>query len=60
MKERTKQDFLGGPVVKTPPANAGDMDLIPGPGKCHMLQGQLSLWATTLSPQAATTEACAA
>ena len=53
-------DFLGGPVVKTPPDNAGDMDLIPGPGKCHMLQGQLSLWATTLSPQAATTEACAA
>ena len=30
-KERTKQDFLGGPVVKSPPAKAGDMDLIPGP-----------------------------
>ena len=26
-------DFLGGPVVKSPPANAGDTDSIPGPGK---------------------------
>ena len=24
--------FPGGPVVKSPPANAGDMGLIPGPG----------------------------
>ena len=24
------------PVVKNPPANAGDMGLIPGPGRSHM------------------------
>ena len=25
--------FPGGPVVKNPPAKAGDTDLIPGPGR---------------------------
>ena len=25
-------------VVKNPPANAGDTDLIPGSGRSHMLQ----------------------
>ena len=25
-------DFPGGPVVKNPPCNAGDVDLIPGQG----------------------------
>ena len=30
--------FLGGPVVKNPPANAGDTGLSPGPGKSHVLQ----------------------
>ena len=29
-------DFLGGSVVKNPPANAGDMGLIPGLGRSHM------------------------
>ena len=29
--------FLGGAVVRNPPANAGDMGLSPGPGKSHML-----------------------
>ena len=29
--------FPGGSVVKNPPANAGDMGLIPGPGRSHML-----------------------
>ena len=33
------QDFLGGPVVKKPPANAGDMSSIPGLGRFHMTQG---------------------
>ena len=28
--------FPGGSVVKNPPANAGDMDLIPGLGRSHM------------------------
>ena len=28
--------FPGGSVVKNPPANAGDMGSIPGPGRSHM------------------------
>ena len=31
-------DFSGGAVDKNPPANAGDMGLIPGPGRSHMPQ----------------------
>ena len=31
-------DFSGGTVVKTPPANAGDMGSSPSPGRSHMLQ----------------------
>ena len=30
------EDFPGGIVVKNPPANAGDMGSIPGPGRSHM------------------------
>ena len=30
------QDFLGGPVIKNPPASAGDMGSIPDPGGSHM------------------------
>ena len=30
------RDFPGGAVVKNLPANAGDMGLIPGPGRSHM------------------------
>ena len=29
-------DSLGGAVVKKPPANAGNMGSIPGPGRSHM------------------------
>ena len=29
-------DFLGGPVVKNLPANAGDKGSIPGPGRFRM------------------------
>ena len=32
-----RRDFPGGAVVKNPPANAGDMSSIPGPGRSHML-----------------------
>ena len=32
-------DIPGGPVVKNLPANAGDTDLTPGPGRSHMLRG---------------------
>ena len=30
------RDFPGGAVVKNPPANAGDVASIPGPGRSHM------------------------
>ena len=30
------QGFPGGSVDKNPPANAGDISLIPGPGRSHM------------------------
>ena len=30
------RDFPGSSVVKNPPANAGDMVSIPGPGRSHM------------------------
>ena len=37
------RDFPGGPVVKNPPYNAGDMGLIPGQGtKIPYAVGQLS------------------
>jgi len=41
--EKTRQisikgAFPGGPVVKNPPANAGDTGLIPDPGRLHMPQ----------------------
>ena len=32
------EGFPGGTVAKNPPANAGDMGSIPGPGRSHMLQ----------------------
>ena len=31
-----RPDFPGSPVVKNPPANAGDMGLIPDLGRSHM------------------------
>jgi len=34
--KKSKEDFPGGPVVKNPPANAGDVGLIPGPERFHM------------------------
>ena len=49
-KNRFWRDFICGPVVKNPPANAGDMGLIPGLGKFHMPVEQL------ISPCATTTE----
>ena len=36
IKKNTTLDFPGGPVVKNPPANAGDMGTIPGSGILHM------------------------
>ena len=44
-------DFPHGPVVKNPPANAGDMGSIPGQGnKIPHVVGQLSLHVTTTEP----------
>ena len=37
--ERDTRDFLGGPVVRNPPANAGDTDLIPSSGRFRMPRG---------------------
>ena len=31
-------DYPDGPVVKNPPANAGDTGVIPGSGRSHMPQ----------------------
>ena len=36
---RKRWDLPGGPVLKNPPANAGDMGLVPGMGRSHMPQG---------------------
>ena len=52
----------GGPVVKNPPASAGDAGLIPWSKKTAHAAGQLSPWATSTewvlwSPGAATSEA---
>ena len=35
--KRNIKGFPGDPVVKNLPASAGDMDLIPGPGRFHIL-----------------------
>ena len=37
LKMKTTRDFPGGSVVGNPPASAGDMSLIPDPGRSHML-----------------------
>ena len=34
-----ERDFPGGPVVKSPPANAGDTESVPGLGRFHMQKG---------------------
>ena len=35
-KKDIKRGFPSIPVVKNPPANTGDRDLIPGSGRSHM------------------------
>ena len=37
MTEQLSTAHTDGSVVKKPPANAGDMGLIPGPGRFYML-----------------------
>ena len=36
VKKETNAGFPGGTVAKSPPANAGDVGLSPGPGRSHM------------------------
>ena len=38
-RKREMWGFPGSPVVKNPPAKAGDTDLVPGRGRYHMPQG---------------------
>ena len=45
----SSSDFPGGPVVKNPPANAGDIGLIPGLGRSHMQQGNHKLQLLSLT-----------
>ena len=46
-----KGDFLGGPVVKNPPSNEGDMGSIPGQGtKIPRAAGQLNPHTTITEP----------
>ena len=40
----------GGPVIKNLPASAGDMGLIPDPGRFPHAAGQLGLGATSAEP----------
>ena len=35
-KERSSEDFPGGPLVKNPPASAADVGSVPGRGRSHM------------------------
>ena len=37
MFQELLEDFPGGPVVQNPPADAGDIGSIPGPGRFHLL-----------------------
>ena len=55
------EDFPSGTVIKNLSCSAGDTGSIPGQGKSHILQGQLSPCAKTTEPVpwrlgAATTE----
>ena len=49
-KKELNRDFPGGPVVKNPPFNAGDVGLIPGQGT------KIPHAVRQLSPHAASTE----
>ena len=52
--ERRKDgDFPGGPVVRSPPANAGDLGSIPGPGRFYLLRGN---YACATAPEPARLE----
>ena len=53
LKCKTSRDFPGGPVVKNPPSNPGNMGSIPGQGtKTLHAMGQLSWCVTTINREA--------
>ena len=54
---RSLLGFLGGAVVKNPPANAGDTGSSPGPGRYYMPRSNKARAPQLLSPRATTTEA---
>ena len=54
---RVYGDFPGGPVVKNPSANAGDVGPVPNLGRPHMPQSNLAHVLQLLSPWATTAEA---
>ena len=61
-KNIIRKDFPSAPVVKNPPANAGDTGSIPGPGNSLMLQSDMPCATTTeahtlYNPGSATREA---
>ena len=47
LKKKSCQHFSGGSVVENPPASAGDMGLIPAPGRFRHATEQLRPCATT-------------
>ena len=47
LPKKTEEDSSGGPVVKNSPINASDTGSIPGPGRFHTPQSNLSLCAVT-------------
>ena len=50
MAEVSQKDFPSGPAVKNPPANAGDMGLIPGPRRFHRPWGNKAHVLQLLKP----------
>ena len=56
VKIQSHIDFPGGTVVKNPPANAGGMGSIPGPGRSHMLRSNEARVPQLLSPRSRSRE----
>ena len=50
-QEAARPGSPGDPVVKNPPANAGDMGSIPAPGRSHMPQSNKARAPQLLSPR---------
>ena len=52
VKEKKSLDFPGGTVDKNPPDNAGDLGLVPGARRSHLLWNNLAHVPQLLSPKA--------